>query len=95
MTELTFSADGQVDTTMGNAHVFFGEAVANGVYRTPGYFEADPHSEPRPMFSVPESQLYFWSAAWQAGERESLDDIARGDVMEFDDPAEATQWLLS
>ena len=29
-------------------------------------------------FSIPKSQLYFWSREWQAAERRSLAEIARG-----------------
>lgn len=41
------------------------------------------------------SQLYFWTAHWQAGEREAESDIAAGRVRDFDDPDDAIHWLLS
>ncbi len=44
--------------------------------------------------SVPADQLYYWSATWQEGERESLDDLAAGRVDTFDDPTEAVHHLF-
>lgn len=46
--------------------------------------------------TIPKGELYYWSARWQADERESLDSIARGDVEVFDseDPSDAVRWLL-
>jgi hypothetical protein len=45
-------------------------------------------------FFVSRPQAYFWSRAWQAGERSALGDIAAGETMRFDDPQDAIRWLL-
>lgn len=98
---MTFSAQGQAGSTRRAMEAFFGPAVARGVYRTPDLFRFDPEADddgggdPRPMYSVPESQIYFWSDAWQRAERESLDELERGEGVVFDDPAEAARWLLA
>ena len=34
---------------------------------------------------IDKSQAYFWTAEWQAAEREASADIAAGRVREFDD----------
>ena len=39
-------------------------------------------------------QLYYWSAAWQAGEAQSRADIVNGDTMTFTDPKAAMRWLF-
>lgn len=38
----------------------------------------------RPRALVPKSQAWFWSPAWQAGEREASQDIAAGRTTTFD-----------
>lgn len=38
-------------------------------------------------------QAYYWTPAWQAGEQESAEDRARGDVRVFATGAEAIAWL--
>lgn len=48
------------------------EMTADGVYL-------------RAMTLVPTDQAWFWTASWQAGERQASDEIARGDVETFDD----------
>jgi hypothetical protein len=45
--------------------------------------------------AIPASQLYYWTGAWQQGEREALEAIKRGDSRDFDDPRDAIRWLLS
>lgn len=32
---------------------------------------------------IPAEQLYYWTDAWQQGERETREDVARGDVRRF------------
>ncbi len=51
-----------------------------------------PHDVPA---AIPASQLYYWTGAWQRGEREALEAIERGDSREFDNPRDAIRWLLS
>jgi hypothetical protein len=46
------------------------------------------------IVTVPRSQLYFWTEAWQAYERAADDDIANGRTVRFEDPVEAMRWLL-
>lgn len=38
----------------------------------------------RPHALVPKSQAWFWSPAWQAGEREASQDVAAGRTTTFD-----------
>ncbi len=45
--------------------------------------------------AIPASQLYYWTSLWQEGERESREDIDRGDAVRFSDPLDAIRWLLS
>ena len=45
--------------------------------------------------AIPASQLYYWTSMWQEGERESREDIDRGDAVRFSDPLDAIRWLLS
>jgi len=44
---------------------------------------------------ISRSQAYYWSVAWQMGEKEALQELARGEGRRFDDPTEAIRWLLS
>lgn len=52
-------------------------------------------SDQRPSIAVPESQLYYWSRAWQENERIAAEEIKRGDVHRFSDPTAAVRWLLA
>lgn len=45
--------------------------------------------------SIPISQLYFWSRAWQEAESESVDELASGRKKTFDTAGDAISWLLS
>lgn len=40
--------------------------------------------ELHPTVAVPASQAWFWTAEWQAGEREVDEQIARGELTTFD-----------
>lgn len=46
-----------------------------------------------PVVSVPQSQAYFWSGDWQAGELESQADLAAGRFERFETGAELLRWL--
>jgi hypothetical protein len=46
-----------------------------------------------PLSSI--GQAYYWKHSWQAGERESLAELAAGKGRVFDDPGEAIRYLLS
>lgn len=50
-----------------------------------------------PTVVIPREEAYYWSMAWQDGERESLAGHARGDsvVFDSDDPNDVIRWLLS
>jgi hypothetical protein len=39
-------------------------------------------------------QLYYWTAAWQAGEAETAEDVRKGSVLRFDTTDDAIRWLL-
>jgi len=45
--------------------------------------------------SIPASQMYYWTRAWQEGERRALEELERGEGRHFDDPRDAIRWLLS
>lgn len=50
-----------------------------------------------PPLMIPGSEAYYWSAKWQAEERESLEALDSGErvVFDSDDPADLARWLLS
>lgn len=39
-------------------------------------------------------QGYYWTRAWQAGERESLRDLGEGESRRFENGLDAIRWLL-
>lgn len=45
-------------------------------------------------FAIPRGQRYYWSSQWQADEVEALQELARGEYVEFDDAAGLIRWLL-
>jgi antitoxin MazE len=47
----------------------------------------------RPKRLIDKSQIWFWSEAWQAAEREAEADIQTGRVREFPDADEAIAYL--
>lgn len=54
-----------------------------------------PESRPRDMpLDIPRSQVYYWTADWQEGEREALAEIARGEARYFATGTDAVRWLL-
>ena len=46
--------------------------------------------------SVPSGQAFFWTQVWQAGERESAEARAAGELVRFDsdDPNDILHWLF-
>jgi hypothetical protein len=58
-------------------------------------YTIDAEARRRVPFFVPKDQAYYWSVAWQTGEAEALDEIARGEVRRFSSGADAAAWLLS
>ncbi len=44
-------------------------------------------------FFMPRVQVYYWSPSWQEGERQSLEELRRGEARTFDDPEETLRWL--
>jgi hypothetical protein len=68
------------------------------VYTLSGATSATPgvrHQGRRMPASIPSGQRYFWSRLWQEGERETDQDVARGDVHRFQGADDAIRWLLS
>jgi hypothetical protein len=47
-----------------------------------------------PLF-IPHGQDYFWTAEWQRGEAEALEEIANGDIRRFTSGTDAVRWLLA
>jgi hypothetical protein len=58
-------------------------------------YTADLEASRRAPLFVPRNQAYFWTAEWQAGEREALAELANGEGRRFDSGAAAAAWLLS
>ncbi len=50
------------------------------------------HHQQVPFF-MPRSQVYYWSSAWQEGERASSAELRRGEAPTFDSPEDALRWL--
>ncbi len=53
-----------------------------------------PTAQGVPTF-VPRDELFFWTRAWQDGERESAAERERGDLRYFEDPRDLLRWLLT
>ena len=45
--------------------------------------------------SIPESQAYYWEQEWQAGEQETLGELAAGKGVTFQGARDAIRWLMS
>jgi hypothetical protein len=58
-------------------------------------YTADLAARRRAPLFVPRNQAYFWTAEWQAGEREALAELAKGEGRRFNSGAAAAAWLLS
>lgn len=43
---------------------------------------------------LPSDQEFYWSEAWQANERRSLEELARGEGLDFDNAADLIRWLF-
>jgi hypothetical protein len=41
------------------------------------------------------SQTYYWTRKWQAGEQETLRELAAGNGIEFSSARDTIRWLLS
>ena len=48
-----------------------------------------------PPVVIPAGQEYYWTAEWQAGERETLAELAAGRGKTFDTAEEALRYLFS
>ena len=46
-----------------------------------------------PSPPIPGSQDYYWSEAWQEGEREAMKEYGRGEAVTFDCAEDAIRWL--
>lgn len=45
--------------------------------------------------AVSREQAYYWTIAWQRGEKAALEDLGAGRSRTFDDPDAAVRWLFS
>lgn len=45
--------------------------------------------------AIDAGEAYYWTHAWQAAQRESLDALERGEGITFDSADDAIRWLLS
>jgi len=53
-------------------------------------------TRPRPArmpVAVPYDELFFWTRAWQEGERESAAEREAGNLHTFDTPRDLVNWL--
>ena len=46
-----------------------------------------------PIRPLPASQDYYWSEAWQEGEREAMEEYRRGEAVGFNCAEDAIRWL--
>ena len=44
---------------------------------------------------LPRDQEYYWTERWQADERTTLEEIAAGEGIDFDNAADLLRWLFS
>jgi len=44
---------------------------------------------------LPRDQEYYWSEGWQAMERETLAELARGEGVDFDNATDLIRWLFT
>lgn len=68
-----------------------------------GVIEVEPRTESMSVpadgpqwqvpFFMPRAQVYYWSTAWQEGERQSSAELRRGEAPTFDTPKDALRWL--
>lgn len=60
-----------------------------------GFGPAVTHPGQRPPLFIAQDEIFFWTAAWQAGERESAAERAAGNsiVFDSDDPQDIIRWL--
>lgn len=49
----------------------------------------------RMPLSIPRSQAYFWSHAWQEGEKAHLEERQAGHLRSFDTSDDLIRWLLT
>lgn len=54
-----------------------------------------PGPPPGMPASISRTQLYYWSAKWQADEAETLAELKSGDTRQFESASDAIRWLLS
>lgn len=66
---------------------------AGSLQETSGNFPQQASRGIPPAISM--AQAYYWTHAWQRGERETQHDLARGDVRVFKTAGEAIQYLFS
>jgi hypothetical protein len=46
-------------------------------------------------FSIPSSQLYYWTRRWQEDEARAMEELERGESRRFTKTADALRWLMS
>ncbi len=51
-----------------------------------------PHRRPA---SIPSSQAYYWTGAWQRDELLAAAELERGEALRFENVRDAMRWLLS
>jgi hypothetical protein len=81
--------DVETETPHSHVEAFFGDAPSAASNNPPQQQVAGL------PFSVPRSQLYYWTTRWQEDEQASLDELARGEGRSFPNAAEAIRWLLA
>lgn len=66
---------------------------AGSLEETSGNFPQDASRTVPPAISM--AQAYYWTHAWQRGEREAQEDIDRGEMRVFKSADEAIRYLFS
>jgi len=47
-----------------------------------------------PMGWLPPDQEFYWTEKWQADEQRALDELARGEGIDFDNATDLIRWLF-
>jgi hypothetical protein len=87
MPDATYTPNAEATTAAGDRTV----TIAAGS----GATTIDPRRVPTHMPAfVPSDELFFWTRAWQEGERESAAEREAGNLRTFENPRDLLSWLL-
>ena len=86
-----------LETTMSTAdpYAYVASVENEGSHAGAGSFMGSPGVVPGGVIFVPQSQAYYWTAEWQAFEKEADADIAAGRIEQFTSMNDAVSALRS